>query len=87
MVMSFKFAIRANNDYICCFVLLRLKNNKNQILLMNKNNSMNLEGLSYVAPSVTVLDVQAEGVLCGSYTWTQGGGGVYDDDMNDNGEY
>ena len=33
---------------------------------MNKNNSMNLEGLSYVAPSVTVLDVQAEGVLCGS---------------------
>ena len=49
---------------------------------------MNLEGLSYVAPSVTVLDVQAEGVLCGSYTWTQGGGGVYDgDDMNDNGEY
>ena len=34
---------------------------------MNKNNSMNLEGLSYVAPSVTVLDVQAEGVLCQSY--------------------
>lgn len=66
MVMSFKFAIRANNDYICCFVLKRLKNIKNQILLMNKNNSMNLEGLSYVAPSVTVLDVQAEGVLCQS---------------------
>lgn len=33
---------------------------------MNKNNSMNLEGLSYVAPSVTVLDVQSEGVLCQS---------------------
>lgn len=33
---------------------------------MNKNNSMNLEGLSYVAPSVNVLDVQSEGVLCGS---------------------
>ena len=33
---------------------------------MNKNNSMNLEGLSYVAPSVIVLDVQAEGVLCQS---------------------
>ena len=28
---------------------------------------MNLEGLSYVAPSVTVLDVQTEGVLCQSY--------------------
>ena len=27
---------------------------------------MNLEGLSYVAPSVNVLDVQAEGVLCAS---------------------
>ena len=33
---------------------------------MNKNNSMNLEGLSYETPSVTVLDVQAEGVLCQS---------------------
>jgi hypothetical protein len=64
----------------------KTENNKNQILLMNKNNSMNLEGLSYVAPSVNVLDVQAEGVLCGSYYL--GGGGVYDDDdMNDNGEY
>ena len=55
---------------------------------MNKNNSKNWEGWRYVAPSVTVLDVQAEGVLCGSYTWTQGGGGVYGEgDMNDNGEY
>ena len=33
---------------------------------MNKNNSMNLEGMSYETPSVNVLDVQAEGVLCGS---------------------
>lgn len=41
---------------------------------MNKNNSMNLEGLSYVAPSVIVLDVQAEGVLCGSFT----GGSIED---------
>jgi hypothetical protein len=40
---------------------------------MNKNNSMNLEGLSYVAPSVNVLDVQAEGVLCAS-----GGFGIQD---------
>ena len=85
--MSFKFAMRANNDYICHFVLKRLKNIKNQILLMNKNNSMNLEGLSYVAPSVNVLDVQAEGVLCGS-NYHLGGGGVYgDDDIYDNDEY
>lgn len=34
---------------------------------MTLNNSKNLEGLSYVAPSVNVLDVQAEGVLCGSF--------------------
>ena len=55
---------------------------------MNKNNSMKLEGMSYETPSVNVLNVQAEGVLCGSYTWTQGGGGVYgEDDMNDNGGY
>ena len=54
---------------------------------MNKNNSFKQEVHSYETPSVNVLNVQAEGVLCGSYTWTQGGGGVYDDDMNDNGEY
>ena len=34
---------------------------------MTKNNSLNLEGMSYEAPSVNVLNVQAEGVLCGSY--------------------
>ena len=53
---------------------------------MTKNNSLNLEGMSYETPSVNVLNVQAEGVLCGSSYL--GGGGVYDgDDMNDNGEY
>jgi hypothetical protein len=46
---------------------------------MNKNNSMNLEGLSYVAPSVNVLDVQTEGVLCGSFT-----GGSIDDATEEN---
>ena len=34
---------------------------------MTKNNSMNLEGMSYETPSVNVLNVQAEGVLCASY--------------------
>ena len=33
---------------------------------MNKNNSMNWEAVSYETPSVNVLDVQAEGVLCAS---------------------
>lgn len=41
---------------------------------MNKINSTNWEGLSYVAPSVNVLNVHAEGVLCGSFT-----GGRIDD--------
>ena len=34
---------------------------------MNKNNSFNQEVHSYETPSVNVLNVQAEGVLCGSY--------------------
>lgn len=49
---------------------------------MNKNNSINLEGLSYVAPSVKVLDVQTEGVLCASFDSPSYG---YDDE-NDLGE-
>ena len=36
MVMSFKFAIRANNDYICHFVLLRLKITKSNITYEQK---------------------------------------------------
>ena len=49
---------------------------------MNKNNSMNWEVVSYETPSVNVLDVHAEGVLCGSYDNPSFG---YDDD-NDLGE-
>ena len=41
---------------------------------MKLNNSMNWEGLSYVTPSVNVLDVRSEGLLCGSFT-----GGSIDD--------
>ena len=43
---------------------------------------------SYETPSVKTLEVLSEGVLCGSYKWTEGGGGIYEDgDINDNGEY
>ena len=45
---------------------------------MTKNNSMNLEGLSYVAPSVNVLNVMSEGVLCAS-----GGFGIKDWENDD----
>ena len=52
----------------------KIANFKYFYITMNKNNSMNFEGKSYVTPSVNVLDVQAEGVLCGSFT-----GGRIDD--------
>lgn len=55
---------------------------------MTFNNKTMQEVSSYETPTVTTLEVLSEGVLCGSYTWTHGGGGVYgEDDMNDNGEY
>ena len=55
-------------------------------MTFNKNNTRG--GQTYETPSVTTLEVLSEGVLCGSYTWTEGGGGIYDDDhTNDNGEY
>ena len=55
---------------------------------MTFNNKTMQEVSSYETPTVTTLEVLSEGVLCGSYTWTQGGGGVYgEDDMNNNDEY
>jgi len=47
-------------------------------------------GIPYVAPVVETLDITVEGVLCGSYTYTTGGGGKYSYDngtINDNGDY
>ena len=45
----------------------------------------------YTAPSVNVLDVQSEGLLCQSgsdYKWNLGGAGTYGvDDINDNDSY
>lgn len=57
---------------------------------MNTNNKNNTwgGGQTYETPTVKELDIQSEGVLCGSYKWTEGGGGIYEDgDINDNGEY
>ena len=51
-------------------------------ITMNKNNSMNLEGMSYETPSVNVLNVMSEGVLCGSFDRADAG---YDN-FNDLGE-
>lgn len=55
---------------------------------MNQNKTFEMAGATYETPTITTLEVLSEGVLCGSYTWTEGGGGIYDDDhTNDNGEY
>lgn len=56
---------------------------------MNTNNKNNVWAVeTYETPTITTLEVLSEGVLCGSYKWTEGGGGIYEDgDINDNGEY
>lgn len=56
---------------------------------MNTDNKNNVWGVEiYATPTITTLKIQSEGVLCGSYKWHEGGGGIYeDDDINDNGEY
>lgn len=42
----------------------------------------------YVSPKMRTVEMKTEGVICGSYAYYLGGGGVYDeDDVNDNGEY
>ena len=56
---------------------------------MSNKKTFTLEVLhGYVAPSVSVLACQNEGILCASGDFTLGGGGSYGDgDINDNGEY
>ncbi len=54
---------------------------------MNTNNSMNWGGLSYETPSMIMLDVRAEGVLCASNYYLGGGGSYGSGDINDNGSY
>ena len=56
---------------------------------MRRTNTISISaGASYSAPAVSVLEVEAEGLLCASSEYTLGGGGVYTtDDINDNGSY
>lgn len=56
---------------------------------MSIKNTFTLEELhGYVAPSVSVLACQNEGILCASGDYTLGGAGSYSDaDINDNGSY
>ena len=54
----------SNKMYLCGFAKSNRKYNNNYNF-MKLINSMNLVGKNYENPTVTVLDVQAEGVLCG----------------------
>ena len=55
---------------------------------MAQINKSKLEGAVYSAPSISALDIEAEGLLCASGDFTVGGAGVYgEDDINDNGSY
>lgn len=56
---------------------------------MTRNNEfITRGGQRYDAPAVAVVDIHNEGVLCGSFKWTEGGAGVYtEDDILDNGSY
>ena len=49
---------------------------------MNLNKTLNMGGATYETPTITTLEFQSEGVLCGSYDSPSYG---YDDD-NDLGE-
>lgn len=51
-------------------------------------SNFNAGGQTYQSPSLEVLDVLVEGILCASDGYNLGGGGAYGDgDINDNGEY
>lgn len=56
--------------------------------MTHSNTNSSRGGQTYNAPSVEVLDLQVEGILCDSDGYHLGGGGAYGDgDINDNGEY
>ena len=56
---------------------------------MTQNKKISWGGVtSYESPLVKTLEIASEGLLCGSYTWTEGGAGTYSDEfINDNGSY
>lgn len=61
---------------------------KSIIIMTTKLNEKRFDGVAYVTPSISSLDIKSEGVLCGSYIYHFGGGGTYGvGDINDNGEY
>lgn len=53
--------------YLCGFAKFPTKNIKNYNF-MNQNKTLNMGGATYETPTITTLEFQAEGVLCGSFT-------------------
>ena len=54
-----------NKMYLCDFAKFPTKNIKNYNF-MNQNKTFDMGGATYETPTITTLEVQAEGVLCGS---------------------
>lgn len=54
-----------NKVYLCAFAKFPTKNIKNYNF-MNQNKTLNMGGATYETPTITTLEFQAEGVLCGS---------------------
>lgn len=83
--------MRMKHFALCATRCESTEENKNKQIqtIMNTNNKNNVWAVeTYETPTITTLNIQSEGVLCGSYNWTEGGGGIYEDgDINDNGEY
>lgn len=61
-----------------CFKYLR-ETRKSNIKVMRINDLMNRKGLPYEAPSITLLDIMSEGMLCQSLDRPDNG---YDNDYD-----
>lgn len=69
-----------NKMYLCDFAKFPTKNIKNYNF-MNQNKTFDMGGATYETPTITTLEVQSEGVLCGSGNfgikdWEEDGGSL-----------
>lgn len=71
-----------NKMYLCAFAKFPTKNIKNYNF-MNQNKTFDMGGATYETPTITTLEFQAEGVLCGSY----GDAGAAGKDLNQENEW
>ena len=71
------------------FSEIQINNNLKYQSVMTLDKKISWGGESYYeSPLVNSLEMSNEGVLCGSYIWTEGGAGTYTDEfINDNGSY